>query len=262
LKSKQFLLLSTMTRFSQKLKKIIIDTIFPIKCISCNTEGFWICSRCQLKIATRDEHVCGICEKTITPDGRTCQACKKHTGFSKNRIAILDGFIDACEYSNPTVSKAVHLFKYRFIPDLHIPLGDLLIKAFQKTNLPLPDIIVPVPLHQKRLRWRGFNQSELLANHISKNLLPNSEIEICPNLLSRIKNTSPQMKVKDYQSRQQNIANAFCLSPNIEIKNKTILLVDDIATTGSTINECVKILKKSGGGDVFAIVIARQETKR
>ena len=155
------------TVFSRSYK-LILDILFPITCISCGKEDEWICQDCLSNIFIKNEHVCGICEKVITPDGKTCLACKKKSA--------LGALITAVSYKNPTVAQAVHFYKYRFIPDLHIQLGNLMIKAIQKTDLPLPDIIIPIPLHPRRLRWRGFNQSALLAKHISLKLLPGTEI--------------------------------------------------------------------------------------
>lgn len=239
--------------FDKKIHTLILDTLFPVRCISCKEEGVWLCEACFGKIKIQTEHVCGVCEKVFCPDGRTCLQCKK-----KNS---LDGMIATCSYKQATVSQAVHFFKYRFICDLHIPLGNLLVSALKKTDIPLPEVIIPIPLHPRRLRWRGFNQSALLAGHLAKNLLPNSELEMCADILVRNRYTTPQMGIKDYNSRLQNIAGAFSLLPNADVKNKTILLIDDIATTGSTIFECAKVLKQSGAKEVFALVIARQETK-
>ena len=246
-----------MTKLStvlSKLRKFILDTLFPITCIACGKENEWICKDCFSYIFIQNEHVCGICEKVNTPDGRTCQKCKKKSALS--------AFLVATSYNNSFISHAVHLYKYRFIPDLHIQLGNLIIKALQKTDIPLADIIIPVPLHSKRLRWRGFNQSELLAKHISLNLLPQTEIELDEKVLIRKKYTPPQMKISNYQHRKQNIQGAFCLTDAEKIKNKTILLIDDIATTGSTIFECAQVLKNSGAKEIYAAVIARQEIRK
>jgi ComF family protein len=237
----------------EKTHKSILDILFPVRCLSCKKEGPWLCEACQNKIIIRTEHVCGVCEKMITPDGRTCLACKKKSS--------LDGLIATCSYKQSTVAQMVHLFKYRFISDLHVPLANLLILALQKTDIPLPDMIIPIPLHPRRLRWRGFNQSELLARHLADNLLPNSQLAMRCNILIRNRYTAPQMGIKDYQSRRLNIAGAFSISPSANLKNKTVLLVDDITTTGSTIFECAKVLKSAGASEVFAIVLARQETK-
>lgn len=236
-----------------KTNAFVLDILFPIHCLGCKKEGVWLCEACLSSIKLQDEHFCPICEKMITPDGRTCLACK--------RKSSLDGLIVASSYAQFPVANAVHLFKYRFVSDLHLPLGNLLIKVLQKTEFPLPNMILPVPLHPRRLRWRGFNQSALLAKYLATNLLPQTDIPFTENFLLRNRYTTPQMSINNYKSRKLNIANAFSILPNSDIQNKTILLVDDIATTGSTLFECARVLKTAGAQEVFAIVIARQETQ-
>lgn len=242
-----------MFLLANKINEFILDILFPIHCLACKKEGSWLCESCQSKIKIREEHCCPSCERMITPDGRTCLTCKKKSS--------LDGLIVASSYLQFPIANAVHLFKYRFIGDMHLPLGKLLVRVLQKTEIPLPDIILPVPLHKRRLRWRGFNQAILLAKYLATNLLPQSDLLFAENMLLRSRYTSPQMSINNYQSRKLNIAGAFSLSPNANLKNKTVLLIDDIATTGSTIFECAKVLKQAGAKEVFAIVIARQETK-
>ena len=137
-------------------------------------------------------------------------------------------------------------------------------KGLFKSNLPLPDFIMPVPLHSRRLRWRGFNQAKLIAEIISQKLTPGFEIPILDEILIRKKYTRPQMKVKNYLDRQKNIQDSFILNePGFEkVKNKKILLIDDVATTASTLLECARILKENGAKKVFAAVIARQEIRK
>jgi ComF family protein len=235
----------------KKATDFILDLFFPIRCIACGKEGNWLCESCLARIPIHTEHLCGVCEKVITPDGRTCQNCKKKSALS--------GLVVTTSYKNPTVAKAIHLYKYRFISDLHQPLGNLLTKSLAKTDLPIADIIIPIPLHSRRLRWRGFNQSTLLAKYIAENLLPQNQLFLNEKILIRKKYTPPQMRVRNYTDRQRNILDAFSLIPTANVKNKTILLVDDIATTGSTIFECARVLKKAGAIEIFAIVVARQE---
>lgn len=259
----------------QKTKTFILDTLFPIQCISCDHEGLWLCETCLSRIPLKADHACPLCEKTNTPAGRVCFSCRQKSS--------LDGLLAASSYRGEIVSSAVHLFKYRFAQDLHVPLGKIMVTALLNSGLPLPDFILPVPLHRRRLRWRGFNQAELLAKYIAENLTPGFSISVLDNFLIRKKYTRPQMEIKKYLQRQKNIANAFIInasslsfSPLIRgdvpkgqrgkkeslLKNKTILLVDDICTTGSTLFECAKVLKSSGANEVFATVIARQETKK
>ena len=138
-----------------------------------------------------------------------------------------------------------------------------MLKSIKNSELPLPDIIIPVPLHSRRLRWRGFNQSELLAKHISEKITPGFPIPVVSDLLQRSRYTHPQMEIKNQSKRKKNIENAFKIPKNKLglVKSKRILLVDDITTTGATIFECAKTLKKSGAHEVFAVVIARQGYK-
>jgi len=235
-----------------KIKKLVLDTLFPISCLSCEKPDEWICEKCLEKIPLKREQVCPICEKAITPNGRVCFKCKKKYS--------IDGILATASYKNKLVSGATHYYKYRFIEDLKNPLGKLLIKALFNSELPIPDLIIPVPLHKRRLRWRGFNQAGLLAEYLSLNFTPGFEIPTPDDLIIRQKHTPPQMKIKDYAQRKNNMRDAFKINLNEKkkIKEKRILLVDDIATTGSTLFECAKVLKKSGAQEVFGLVIARQ----
>lgn len=238
------------------VRNFILDTLFPVSCLSCGQPDAWLCDSCVARIPPRLEQVCPLCEKKITPSGQTCFSCQ--------RKSPLSGLLVAAPYKSGILAQAVHYYKYRFIEDLQYPLGEILIKAYLNSKLSLPDLIIPIPLHKRRLRSRGFNQSELLADFLGQNLAPGFEIPVISSFLIRNRYTHPQMKIKDYSKRKKNLENAF--SPNREaprnmLKNKNILLVDDIATTGSTLFECAKVLKKSGAKEVFGIVVARQEYK-
>ncbi|MCX6763699.1 MAG: ComF family protein [Candidatus Moranbacteria bacterium] len=234
-----------------KVKNIILDTLFPIFCLACRKDNFWLCEECLKKIKVLDLQVCPVCERYITEKGESCPKCKP--------LSPLKSLIVAAKYQEDNISKLVHLYKYNFIQDLREPLGKLLVQAILKSQIDIPDFIIPVPLHRRRLRWRGFNQAELLADYVSANLTPGLVIPVLKNILIRKKYTSPQMKVKNYWERQKNIQAAFAIQDNTEIKNRRVLLIDDIATTGSTLFECAKVLKESGAKKIYAAVIARQE---
>ena len=171
----------------------------------------------------------------------------------------MDALLSATEYQ--AISKLVHLFKYNFVFELGVPLGKLITRSILQNNLALPDLIIPVPIHQRKLKWRGFNQAELLAKTISQNLTPGIEIPVDANLLYRKKHTQAQMKIKSYKERLANLTNAFALEKEASeiISGKKILLVDDIATTGATLLECAKVLKSAGAKEVIGTIIARQK---
>lgn len=247
----------------QNTKKFILDTLFPISCISCGCDDVWFCEKCLVDFKFLPNQVCPQCEKITTDQGQLCKSCKINS-FG------LDGLLIASNYKDNNIAKLVHLFKYNFIEDLHFPLGKILTKTILKNDLPLPNLIIPVPLHKRRLRFRGFNQAELLARHLSVNIAPGLEIPVISDLLIRTKYTPPQMKIKKYSARQENIRDAFEINTKKghqaslwtpSVQNKNILLVDDVATTGATIFECAKILKKNGAKKVFGIALARQALK-
>lgn len=174
----------------------------------------------------------------------------------------MEALIVSSKYTIAGVAKMIHLFKYNFIEDLKIPLGKIMVAAFINHRIPLPDILLPVPLHKRKLRARGFNQSELLADFLGENLAPGINFPVLKNILSRRRFTLSQMKIRNYQERQKNIQDAFAVLKSEEIKHKNILLVDDVATTGATLLECARVLKAAGARKISAIVIARQEFKR
>lgn len=159
----------------------------------------------------------------------------------------------------------IYEYKYRFIKELAEPLGKLMI-SFLEINTP-PSwsekqenelIFIPVPLHGRRLAWRGFNQSELLAQKIA----PHFNASLANRILIRSRHTLPQQKMADKKTRSQNIQNAFSLSPKIKLKNNLlknniIILVDDISTTGATLQDCARTLQELKPKEIWGLVIAR-----
>jgi ComF family protein len=240
------------------LKTVVLDSLFPVFCLSCQKEGSWLCENCLAETKILDFQVCPACEDVITDKGFLCHFCRE------SRKSHLDCLIAAVSYEDPVIKKMIHNFKYRFISDISQPLAKLISRALIRSDIPLPDLIAPVPLHPRRLRWRGFNQSLLLASRLSEELAPLMKIEILDILERKIHN-APQMNVKNYRERLENVKNIFDLKSGLNpdlIKNKNILLLDDIATTGATLGECAKILKSSGAKKVFAAVVARQSIKK
>lgn len=243
----------------EKIKNFILDTLFPVFCLLCGKYGEWLCKECFEKIKILTSQICPYCEKNITETGKVCLPCREH--FRKNnRLVPLDSLVVATEYEKNS-AQIIHTYKYNFAGELSIPLGKISVKALIKNGALLPDLIIPVPLHKRRERWRGFNQAKLLADYISRNLSPGYIIPVESNSLARKKYTSPQMQIKSYHERKENIKNAFENNNLGILENKKILLVDDVATTGSTLFECAKTLKENGASSISGIVIARQKIK-
>lgn len=228
----------------QNIKKYCLDLLFPVFCLGCKKEGVWICEKCLKTIP--------INQKFLFP-----QAEIFFNGIDPNiSLNNLDGILVASSYHDQLLNKAIKTFKYNFAFDLKKPLGNILINFLRQFELSNKDefLLIPVPLHKKRLIWRGFNQSELLTQEISAffNLEMNSEI------LKRLKNTQPQTELNK-KERINNIKNIFLISDYLsaQILNKKIILVDDVSTTGSTLEEAGRILKKAGFKRVWGLVLAR-----
>jgi ComF family protein len=227
------------------------DLCFPILCFGCGTEGEWLCRDCRRRVPLRLEQRCPSCRKRITPSGETCAECSEKYALS--------GLFAAAYYRVPVISRALHACKYRFLPKVALPLTEVLADAIDRNGLLLPDIIIPVPLHRRRLRFRGFNQSAIIAGHLADCLAPGLDIPIREDILIRKRHTRPQMKTTSRAERLHNLKDAFALArgKKKDILGKDVWLIDDVATTGATLEACAKALKKSGARSVFGIVIAR-----
>jgi len=201
--------------------KTILDLFFPKYCLNCNQEGNFICYSCFKKLPL-------------------------------NAKPALNNLLMASYYQNPLVKKAIHCFKYDFVKDLSKPLSLLMVKKLEKKNIKNP-ILIPIPLHKKRLRWRGFNQAELLAQEIGNKL----NIPVINDVLIRTKHTLPQMKIKSSEQRKENIKQAFALSEEVNLSNKTLILIDDISTTGATLEQAAKVLKQLKPKKILKLVIAQ-----
>jgi ComF family protein len=164
----------------------------------------------------------------------------------------LKGLIVAAKYDVGPTKEMIHHLKYSGFTELVPLLSEIIIHRI-KNNLPKKDlIIVPVPLHKKREAQRGFNQAELIGRELSKRL------DIPGGLaLSRTRNTQSQVKLVR-KDRKDNLVGAFaCEDPEI-ICNKCVLLIDDVTTTGTTLEECTKVLRKNGAREVWGVVIAKR----
>jgi ComF family protein len=230
--------------------KEILDIFFPIRCINCQKEGDYLCDDCLSLIEISKFQYCPFCRPPkITKDGKSCKVHKKH----------LDGLFSAASYKEALVKKAIHLFKYQpNLLGLAEPLSSLIISHLDFLgNKHLSGfVLVAIPIHKSKLKQRGFNQSEEIAKELSKKI--NGTLFLKDALL-KIKKTPPQRELKR-KEREKNIKGVFVVNPKKLdfIKNKKVLLVDDVFTTGSTMEEAAKVLKKAGAKKVFGVVIARE----
>jgi ComF family protein len=169
-------------------------------------------------------------------------------------IKYFDRLFFATVFKNQIVKKLIHSFKYPpFIKDLSDTLSDIMIihLTFIGMKSQLSDfILVPIPISKKRMNYRGYNQAEELAKKLSLKLKLETR-----NILKKIKENSSQVDL-DKEQRKNNVENVFSLME--DIKGKNILLIDDVFTTGATIDEAAKILKQNGANQIWAAVVARE----
>jgi ComF family protein len=224
-----------------------LDLCFPKICIGCKEEGAFICDICKKEIKLKDFQVCFECKKNKT-DASLCKKCET------NKNIYFDKLLIATNYEKGAlIQKIIKTFKYRFIRELNLYLGELLFTTIKNNFLNFQDyILIPIPLNKKREKWRGFNQAKLLCEVISKKL----ELPLNSQIIKRSKYTHPQAEMNKEQ-RLENLKGAFEIIDKEKIINKKVILIDDIATTCSTLNEAAKVLKENGVLEVISVVVGR-----
>lgn len=235
------------------LKKLFLNLVFPEICVSCRKEG---------------SHLCQDCVSLI-------EIASVESPIPSN--SSLNGLFCAASYENRVVRQAIRVFKYSpFLKGIALPLVTVIISHLNFANKPLflvkiwketsrhsfdsaaisfitQDVMCcPIPLHKRRLKWRGYNQSEELARYLAAFL----RIPLAKNVLLRKKYTKPQIDLEK-EERMLNMKDAFCVAYAQEIENKIILLIDDVYTTGSTMENAAKALKQAGANQVWGICVAR-----
>ncbi len=202
--------------------------LFPSFCCACHRFGPYLCQYCYQKLEFYPLPI----SLTQLPVAQV----------------YLDQLIAAVEYDR-TIGSLLHYLKYKHAEDIGNYCADLL---YYCVDFPLPDLITSVPLFLNRQRERGYNQSEIIAKRLATHLqLPYA------TSLKRIKRTAAQATVRNRQQRLTNVENIFeGHDLQLPILGKKILLIDDVCTTGSTLNECAKVLKKQGAAEVIGLVIA------
>lgn len=254
-----------------KIISDFINIIFPHRCFGCGIKGEVFCKACQQKIIPIKKPYCKICKLPFN-DNSYCHECANHYRIFKKltTVGIYDGIL----------KKLIHLFKYHGKKNLAEPFGKLMAKQWEREKKTI-DYIISVPIHNNRFKERGYNPAQLLLNEIVKyfpyeiNMLYNNtkNNENNPsftkgglggfsreslNILTRTRPTLPQYEL-NRKERELNIKGAFEINQgSIEsVKNKTILLVDDIFTSGITANEIAGILLSAGVKEVYVLTLAR-----
>lgn len=226
----------------QKLKNNIIDLIFPEECLSCGKIGETICPICREKIVEISPQLCPFC-KVITPHGKLCKRCRKKYA--------LTGVVVYGYYQNDVLGKAVKELKYQNIFSSVTELAGLLGETIKKEGVAF-DYVCAAPISRKRLNERGYNQSDLLAKEIAR-------IFKKPYFTGLVKtrDTKPQVGLTR-RERQENLVGTIKVIKGGEIAGQRILLIDDVITTGATLDECARALREAGARQVWGAALARE----
>lgn len=232
-----------MFKIFKKIGNLLLDLIFPIECLNCRQEGDYFCNSCfkELKFNNKD-----YLDKALR----------------NIKVPYLDKIFIAGDYEDKHLKKLITKYKYNFLKPLGNVLAKFLITFWESENQeaatlnfkiskPQKDyVVIPIPLSKKRLRWRGFNQTEIIAHKFSEHF--NYELNLH---LKRLKYQKPQAELSESE-RQINLNDAFGWSGD-NLQGKNILLIDDVTTTGTTLNEAARVLKKAGAEEVCGLVVAK-----
>jgi len=209
----------------------LLDLLFPRRCLGCQREGSHFCEDCfsLLSLARAPSVI--------------------------SARSSLSALFCATSYEDALVQRLIHAFKYPpFLRDLAKPLAFSIIAHITLLNKPIypPDVICPIPLHKRRLKWRGYNHAEELAKQLGQAF----SLPVVTDVLLKTKHTAPQANLGK-EKRLANMKGVFQVRNLKAIEAKNILLVDDVYTTGATMEECARVLKKAGAARVFGAVVAR-----
>lgn len=219
----------------------VLDLLFPPHCAGCEQRGRWLCNDCLAAIERIRPPLCPHCGRP-QPRERLCHLCRVEP-------LTIDG-IRSVAYFEGSLRRAIHRFKYEGVQALAGPLAELLAE-YQAGNLWPVDIIVPVPLHPERQAERGYNQATLLARALAAWL----ELPTAETALARVRVTAPQVEL-DARQRKSNVAGAF-RARAADVAGQHVLLIDDVCTTGATMDACSQALKADGAQAVWGLALAR-----
>ena len=232
----------------------ILDLFFPKRCVNCKKVGDYICPDCFSRLSFDTEDICPECSRPAI-SGITHPKCKKKYSLEGTFTAVV---------FNKTAKKLLYQFKYRpYLTDLKVTLTDLMHESliqneeFERVYSGQGNrlLIVPVPLYKAKQRMRGYNQAEILGREMAGKLgLPMT------NALLRMRDTRSQVGL-DKTERRENLREAFGLKDglNEEIRDKSVCLIDDVLTTGATLSEAGKALRRAGAEKVWGIALAKEK---
>jgi len=225
----------------------VINFVYPPQCVICESlhesSRFFVCPDCELNLMQFSVPFCMTCRNPLDVDEQKCLLCKGRPAIS--RVWAAGSFDD---FYRPLI----HAYKYDGVIPISKYLGTMLGNMIQLSGFEEhPDYIMPVPLHPSRLRYRGFDQSLIMAKALGAVL----NVEILSDILIRVRKTKDQTGL-DKPQRIENMRNAFSVEPDANLENSRIMLVDDVTTSGATSLEAARALKKAGAKEIVLAVAA------
>jgi len=228
-----------------KLLRSFLDLLFPPQCFSCNkrleNSKNIICTTCSSSLIQL-ENICPVCGNKLTPG--ECSYCKSNNWYFEKVISLFP--------YNRVVQDLIHNFKYNELTKISNLFAEYFSKfILEQNSFAHIDLVLPVPIHSVRKRARGYNQAEFISRKIARL----TAAEHLPNLVRRKRFTLTQTRLTKNE-RKANVADAFTLKKGYDISDKNVLLVDDVFTTGSTVNSISKLLRESNCGKVYVFTVS------
>lgn len=231
-------------RAPSRVLSATLDLLFPRRCVGCEEEGSFLCARCEATLPRLTPPFCRQCAQPLASSD-LCGRCRE------TPLPGLEG-IRAPYLMEGTVRDCIHRLKYQDFRALGGVLGELLGAYVLELSLPV-DVLVPVPLHPRRLRARGYNQAALLAREMGRQM----DLPVAERALRRSRAAPPQARSADMEARRRNVEEGFTVRDE-SLAGRSVLLVDDVCTTGSTLAACAAALKAAGASSVWAATVARE----
>ena len=228
---------------SGKLIELAVDSFFPRRCVGCGKGGGFLCPECLGKLPRLVPPLCPHCGRPQA-SGIVCPSCRQ-------RQTKIDGIRSLFRFDE-VVRKAIHELKYRNLKAISPCLAELLADYLRSNPLP-GEALVGVPLHPRRLKERGYNQSSLLARELGRRI----DLPVIEDCLIRVKQAQPQVRAVDVEERRRNVADAFVCRDE-KVSGKQIILIDDVCTSGATLESCAAALKNKGAASVWGLTLARE----
>ncbi len=226
-----------------RLKGMALDLFFPRWCVSCGREGEYICLSCSRSLPRIMPPLCPKCGQPQSK-ATLCPSCADWP-------AEIDGIRAPFQFDG-VIRQAIHQLKYNNLRALAGLLAQLLSDYLGTSPVP-GEVLVPVPLHPKRLRERGYNQSRLLAQELGRL----TTLPVVNDCLIRQRYALPQARTTTVDERRSNVANAFSCRDR-RLQDKQVILIDDVSTSGATLDACAGALKESGALSVWGLVLAKE----